>query len=476
VSRERTPDDEPARFDPTFDRTRSLLRSYQSRFDTPEVKDLYGAVVVTTDRRLSSAYAPADDRDPQPGDPPAEGTGSAPRAEARVSRAGDAAPIPPRLWFKPVVGDWDDLVIDEDSVFCKCLYYFGDGDSLAEYREIARPVGRVLLALMSDPAQSSAYGRLSEILDDLSTLGGFPTGWGIDDEVIFWTLALHRLLDDEDGGSGVLMERWTRGTVPLGGYDLRLRSWGDGSGVPASGKKRVIVGIDDNGRLHIRSFDADGKLTDTDETERPPAQAGAIAALKQRIPGLLPPHVLTSAETTQLQRDLTSILGQTPQGPRPAVRVAGALRGTERQLAKEFGVLTYAPVNDLFFSSARAIELILDARGRGRADTGDRDRRPVVPGHLGLDVNYGNMIIKYDKIEIPLAKHRLSWGLFLRLYRNGESYCPPDAIKDVWVEYGRAKNPSKEAVDSALSKLRDQLSPLGIRIENAREVGWRLTR
>jgi hypothetical protein len=102
----------------------------------------------------------------------------------------------------------------------------------------------------------------------------------------------------------------------LRGYDLQLMSWGDGSGLPASGKKLVILGIDNNGRLRIRSFDADGKLTDTEETKLPPAQTGAIAALKQRIPGLLPTHVLTSAEASQLQRDLTSILGQTPPAKR----------------------------------------------------------------------------------------------------------------------------------------------------------------
>jgi hypothetical protein len=99
-------------------------------------------------------------------------------------------------------------------------------------------------------------------------------------------------------------------------YDLRLMSWGGGSGVPASGKKLVILGIDNDGRLRIRSFDADGKLTDTDDMKLPPAQAGAIAALKQQIPGLLTPHVLTGAETMQLQRDLTSILGRTPPAQR----------------------------------------------------------------------------------------------------------------------------------------------------------------
>ena len=100
---------------------------------------------------------------------------------------------------------------------------------------------------------------------------------------------------------------------PEGGYDLRLLSWGDGSGVPASGQRLVILGIDNNGRLHVRRFDADGKLVDTDETKLPPAQAGAVAALKQRLPGLLPPHVPTRAETTQLRGDLASILRQTPQ-------------------------------------------------------------------------------------------------------------------------------------------------------------------
>jgi hypothetical protein len=102
----------------------------------------------------------------------------------------------------------------------------------------------------------------------------------------------------------------------LRGYDLRLMSWGDGSGVPASGKKLVILGIDNDSRLHIRSFDAEGKLSDTDETKLPPAQAGAIAALKQRISGLLLKHVLTSAEAIQLQRDLTSILDQTSPAQR----------------------------------------------------------------------------------------------------------------------------------------------------------------
>ena len=96
------------------------------------------------------------------------------------------------------------------------------------------------------------------------------------------------------------------------GYDLQLISWGDGSAVPTSGDNLIIVGTDNNGLLHIRIFNADGsRITDTDETKLPSTQAGAISTLKQQFPGLLPPHVLTAAETAQVITEATSIVGQT---------------------------------------------------------------------------------------------------------------------------------------------------------------------
>jgi hypothetical protein len=96
------------------------------------------------------------------------------------------------------------------------------------------------------------------------------------------------------------------------GYDLRLMSWGDGSGVPTSGSNLVIVGTDNNGLLHIRIFDHAGiKVTDQAETKLP-TQAEAIQILKQRLPGLLPPHVLIDTEEAQLIGEATSIVGHTP--------------------------------------------------------------------------------------------------------------------------------------------------------------------
>ncbi len=101
--------------------------------------------------------------------------------------------------------------------------------------------------------------------------------------------------------------------ITLRGYDLRLMSWGDGSGVATSANNLVIVGADNHGLLHIRIFDAGGNsVTDTDETKLPPTQAGAISTLKQQLPGLLPPHVLCSAEKVQVISEVTSIVGQFP--------------------------------------------------------------------------------------------------------------------------------------------------------------------
>jgi hypothetical protein len=78
----------------------------------------------------------------------------------------------------------------------------------------------------------------------------------------------------------------------------------------------VVVGTDDDNRLHIRIFDDAGKrVTDAVETEHP-SQAGAIATLKEQLTDLLPPHVLTDAEKKRVIRDGTSIIGQTHSGHR----------------------------------------------------------------------------------------------------------------------------------------------------------------
>ena len=109
-------------------------------------------------------------------------------------------------------------------------------------------------------------------------------------------------------------------------------SWGNGSGVPTSGSDHIIVGTDTKGLLHIRSFDAGGIRSDTFEVKdtsgalhlrsvdasgkvlsdvlESKTQAGEISTLKQQLPGLLPPHVLSSDERSHVLVEVTSIVGR----------------------------------------------------------------------------------------------------------------------------------------------------------------------
>jgi hypothetical protein len=86
--------------------------------------------------------------------------------------------------------------------------------------------------------------------------------------------------------------------------------------VPTSGKKLVVIGIDDNDLLHIRIFDAGGKrVMDTDEKKLSSAQAVAIFTLKQQLSGLSPPQVLTGAKKARVMRKVTLIAVETSQDP-----------------------------------------------------------------------------------------------------------------------------------------------------------------
>ena len=100
--------------------------------------------------------------------------------------------------------------------------------------------------------------------------------------------------------------------------DLSVTPWGDGSGVPASGKNLAVVGTDNADLLHIRIFDAVGNLVaDTDETKVASEDAGVISNLKQELPGLLPPHVLTDAEKIRILAEVTLIVDRTLEAACP---------------------------------------------------------------------------------------------------------------------------------------------------------------
>jgi hypothetical protein len=213
------------------------------------------------------------------------------------------------------------IQIEEDAPFEVWEFYFAPGDRLAprghcvvhHYDSDAHPDARNTWFEVTFEDAARRLLRLGrelppEVLDQpdprppvicsKAALGRFCNRCSNDRHLF------QRLLDEKR------ITKWK----PAGsmGYDLRLMSWGDGSGVPSSGNRLVIVGTDIAGRLHIRIFDASGKqVTDKDETKLAATQAGAISALKQGLPDLLPPHVLTSAEKDQVLSEATSIVGQT---------------------------------------------------------------------------------------------------------------------------------------------------------------------
>jgi hypothetical protein len=128
--------------------------------------------------------------------------------------------------------------------------------------------------------------------------------------------------------------------------EVRLISWRDGFEVGSRGNKYgvVTVGTDSDTLLHIEAFphldrgshfvdafetrDSSGALhlklrrvgegshnaleKDALESGLPTAQSGAITALKQRLPGLMPPHVLSDAERRQVLSAVTFIIGHSP--------------------------------------------------------------------------------------------------------------------------------------------------------------------
>ena len=120
--------------------------------------------------------------------------------------------------------------------------------------------------------------------------------------------------------------------------NLQLMSWGDGSRVPTSGAGLVIAGTDRDDLLHIRTFDRQRDRIDTFETRDssgglrlqsvkntvggfgltlsdelesslPTPRSVAVGSLKQQLPGLLPPHVLSGAERDQVLSAVAIIIG-----------------------------------------------------------------------------------------------------------------------------------------------------------------------
>lgn len=111
--------------------------------------------------------------------------------------------------------------------------------------------------------------------------------------------------------------------VDAGGpFHLNLRWWGNGSTVPTSGNRLLIVGIDNAGLLHIRVFNARGAMiVNTDESKLGGLQGAAAVKLCPKVANVLPPNVPSPNDKAWVASEALSLVGSMLQG-RP---IAGAL-------------------------------------------------------------------------------------------------------------------------------------------------------
>lgn len=189
--------DEVARFsgvektmsDPRLEASCGLLRSYGRVFGQLATEDLYSVVMVTTDRTLWRS-SPAGGRDE---------TGERFRP-----------PFPLRLWSKEGLDWWSCIYASEKVIYEKSLYYFGSRNGLNRYREVADPAARALISVMSGLKHSRVSGRLEETASDFDMGDWHLRQMGGGDYATLWSLAVHDVIDAEDQGTGMQMERLFR--------------------------------------------------------------------------------------------------------------------------------------------------------------------------------------------------------------------------------------------------------------------------
>jgi hypothetical protein len=201
-----------AKTDPGLDQALSLLLSSRDRFEARAGKELYGAMLVTSDIRASSSWSPPGGEAPRAGAPDLQG--GSPDAVAAEPGTGKRypVPLPERLWFKRPLDRWEtvDVVHDRDGVstYCKVLLLCGNPDSLSEYRELCQTAAAALRQLSDVLGESAGAPRVRAAISDFAQ--GFAGGDDPQhpaDAAMLWSLVVHSLLDVEDQGGGLLMER-----------------------------------------------------------------------------------------------------------------------------------------------------------------------------------------------------------------------------------------------------------------------------
>lgn len=96
------------------------------------------------------------------------------------------------------------------------------------------------------------------------------------------------------------------------------------------------------------------------------------------------------------------------------------------------------------------------------------------PFYLGLQLDYGQQRVKREGHE-PISVSALPWGLLRAIGDGNASYASEDELRKVWRRCGLKDPSSRKIILAAVNDLKKKvLIPLGVTIENKRNVGWKL--
>jgi hypothetical protein len=97
-------------------------------------------------------------------------------------------------------------------------------------------------------------------------------------------------------------------------------------------------------------------------------------------------------------------------------------------------------------------------------------------GYLGLLIDNVRYVLRREgkENEIILTSKRLWWKILLILIGKKGRFCSRSEIGEAWIVSESDYPPQHGTMSDALSELRSRLKPLGLKIPNARHIGWKL--
>lgn len=138
------------------------------------------------------------------------------------------------------------------------------------------------------------------------------------------------------------------------GFTLQVIAWGDGSGVPKSGERLIVLGTDKQKLLHIRAFSGDGlRIVDTDEKQIK-GRSADVQALKARLSAAQQP-----VDRAWIIEKALSLAGLSYEMSPPWAPAAdwGAVHTALDKKKKEIQAAYFAPADKIHRLEGNAVDL-----------------------------------------------------------------------------------------------------------------------